>query len=76
MINTNNKINNKTFIKLNFKTFKPLIKILPNITLRLSGFTASISIKKKNLLMYLKILKNSSGYLIQYLVDIAVLDYP
>jgi len=72
----NIKLKKKTLIKLNFKTFKPLIKILPKISLRLLGFMASISMKKKNILMYLKVIKNSSSYLIQYLVDIAVLDYP
>lgn len=66
----------KTIIKLNFKIFKTLLKIIPFIKLRIKGFYIKITIKKKYILFYLKLLKYNSSFLFNYLSDISVIDYP
>jgi len=72
----NFSLSKKISIKLNLKIFKNLLKILPHIYLRNLGFTAIISIKKKYLLLYLKILKENSSFIFNYLSDISVMDFP
>lgn len=66
----------KSFLKLNLNIFKTLLKILPNIKLRLNGFDALVILKKKYILLHIKILKLNSSFLFNILIDIAVIDYP
>lgn len=66
----------KISLKLNFKIFKSLLKILPYINVKILGYSAKIMIKKKYILLYLKLLKVFSNFNFNYLSDIAVIDYP
>ena len=62
--------------KINLKVFKSLLKILPFLIIRLNGFITSMLIKKKYIILYLNILKYNSSFMFNFLIDIAVIDYP
>lgn len=69
-------INNKIYKRTDFKIFKTLLKIFPRLILITKGFSTIVLIKKKYILLYIKILIKNSSFLFNFLVDIAVIDYP
>lgn len=69
-------IPNRFFKQINLKIFKSLLKIFPNLILKVKGFSALFLIKKKYIILYLKILRYNSSFLFNTLVDIIVIDYP
>ena len=62
--------------KINLKIFKSLLNIFPFLTIRINGFITLLLIKKKYIILYLNILKYNSSFMFNFLVDIAVTDYP
>ena len=66
----------KSFLKLNINIFKTLLKIFNKIKLRTYGFNVLLTVKKKYIIFYLKIIKYNSMFLFNYLLDIVVTDYP
>ena len=73
----NTKILKTKLIKrLNLNIYKIILKIFPKIKLKIKGFSKVLILKKKYILLYLKILKNTSSFLFNNLVDISIIDYP
>lgn len=69
-------IKNFLIKKLNLKIFKSILKIFPKLNLRIKGFSKIIQLKKKYVILYLKILKKTSSFLFNTLIDIVIMDYP
>ena len=69
-------IKNVLIKKLNLKIFKSILKILPKLNLRIKGFSKIVQLKKKYIILYLNILKKTSSFLFNTLLDIVVMDYP
>ena len=71
--NLKNKKN--LYFKVNLKLIKNILNIFPKVKIIIKGFNIYLISLKKYIILYLKILKNNSNFLFNYLLDISVIDY-